>query len=147
MYKRQPELRFATAAEFRTQVEAAVRPPASSQPPEKRKSGCIRLLIIAGVIVLALFGLMIGIYLASRAAESSAATRQAAADVVEGRTRTFTLHHTFAADIIGGGLDAIIRDGTGSVARPTADNLQIMVTAPADIMKRVQTFILSLIHI
>ncbi|WP_461523970.1 protein kinase domain-containing protein [Prosthecobacter sp.] len=72
--ERVPELRYQTAAEFRTQVEAAVQPLAGSQPANKRKNGCLRLLIIAGVILLALFGIMFVIYLASRV-EAPPATR------------------------------------------------------------------------
>lgn len=312
--ERTPELRYQTAAEFRTQVEAAVHPRDESQPALKRKSGCLRLLIIAGVILLVLFGLMVVIYTASRVeappairhqtaafgpvieriirlpegaphesfldlytgkfvaapedvlkamkirftqvqappeveapirqwaeetgadlmvvstepritlaffggslafpdlsfakaeagqvmlmaeqaadskktvppflrfdqpeldsdgaakailfhthdgssgllqvvgfADSSthiklrykllADSSEAAAGLAESRTRTFPLHHTFASDIIAGGLGAIIRDGSGHEARPTPDNQQIIVTAPGDIMKRAQTFI------
>lgn len=313
--ERTPELRYQTAAEFRTQVEAAVHPLAGSQPASKRKNGCLRLLLIAGVILLALFGLMFVIYLASRVEAPPATARhrtaafgpvierviclpegaphesfldldtgkfvaapedvlkvikirftqvqtspeveapirqwaeetgadlmvvstepritlaffggslafpdlsfakaeagqvmlmadrsadskeptpsfvrfhqpeldsdgaakailfhthdessgllqvvgfadssthiklrykliadssEAAAGLAESRTRTFPLHHTFASDIIAGGLGAIIRDGAGHEARPTPDNQQIMVTAPGDIMKRAQTFI------
>lgn len=313
--ERTPELRYQTAAEFRTQVEAAVQPLAASLPALKRKNGCLRLLLIAGVILLALFGLMFVIYLASRvdapraterhrtaafgpiierilrlpggaphesfldldtgkfvaapedvlkamelrftqgqtppevetpirqwaeetgadlmvvsteprislvcfggslafpglsfakaeagqvmfmadrAADSKksalpfvrfdqpevdpegavkailfhtpdgrsgllqvvgfadSSTRiklryklladppEAAAGLAQSRTRTFPLHHTFASDIIAGGLGAIIRNGPGNEARPTPDNQQIMVTAPGDIMKRAQTFI------
>lgn len=313
--ERTPELRYQTAAEFRTQVEAAVQPRAISQPALKRKNGCLRPLIIAGVILLALLGLMFVIYLASRVdapratarhrtavfgpvveriiclpggaphesfldldtgkfvaapedvlkamkirftqgqtppeveapirqwaeetgadlmavstepritlvflggslvstdlsfakaeaaqvmlmadraadakspalpfvrfdqpeldpdgaakailfhtqdgssgllqvvgfADSSARIKlryklladssEAAAGLAESRTRTFSLHHTFASDIISGGLDAIIRDGSGHEARATTDNQQIMVRAPGDIMKRAQNFI------
>lgn len=314
--ERTPELRYQTAAEFRTQVEAVVRPPAISELTDKKKSGCLRLLIIAGLMVLVLFGLMFVIYRASRVDALSASAGHRAAvfgpvierilhlpggdlhesfldldtgkfvsapedvlkamelrfmqgqtlpgeedrirrwaedtgadlmlsstdprialvffggvlsftdlpfakagagevmimagrlsaskeptppfvrfdqpeldkdgatkailfythdggagllqvvgladsssrvklrykmlvdfepadssKIAETRTRTFPLHHTFASDIIAGGLWAIIRPGSGHEARVTTDNQQIIVTAPGDIMKRAQTFI------
>lgn len=104
-----PELRYQTAAEFRTQVEAAVSPPAippARQPTDKKRHGCIRLLVIAGVIVLVALGLMVSIHLASRGkAPPVDAGRQAAsfAPIVDGILRMpGAASHQYALDLESG---------------------------------------------
>ena len=69
-----PELRFQTAADFRTQVEATAGSPArESAHPRATKSGpgCLQLLVIIGVLALVIFGVMMALWWSLEVADPS----------------------------------------------------------------------------
>jgi serine/threonine protein kinase len=56
-------------------------------------------------------------------------------------TRTFPLRHKLGSEMVDE-LRQILLGRPGHEARPSADNLEVSVTAPAEVMSRVQTFIM-----
>ncbi|MCI0537500.1 MAG: protein kinase [Verrucomicrobiales bacterium] len=69
------------------------------------------------------------------AAQTAAGANQAVAF-----TRTFSLRHMLASDMVDQ-LPQILRGHPGHEAKPSADNQEVLVAAPPDVMTRVQTFI------
>ncbi len=72
-------------------------------------------------------------------AEGSSPTGSAG-DSKPATTRTFLLHHTLASEMAED-LRQILLGRPGMEAKPSADNLELTVAAPGDVLRRVATFV------
>jgi len=108
------------------------------------------ILLLFGVITFALIGWRAATArqqsakaeLAARAAREQMLAAASGAPVIPGQsmTRTFFLRHKLGSDMVDL-LRQILPDRSDREARPSANNQEVIVTAPPDVMTRVQTFV------